>query len=91
MGCEDLMQQRKLVKPLMAMMHLRRALPCTCHARFCGRPAAVVQRLLAYFEEESKPCGNCDICGYPPQLWDATVATRNYCQPSIVYIVSMVS
>ncbi|MDR2690245.1 MAG: DNA helicase RecQ [Azoarcus sp.] len=34
------------------------------------------QRLLAYFGEESKPCGNCDNCLEPPQTWDATEAAR---------------
>jgi ATP-dependent DNA helicase RecQ len=29
-------------------------------------------RLLAYFGEESKPCGNCDTCIEPPATWDAT-------------------
>jgi ATP-dependent DNA helicase RecQ len=29
-------------------------------------------RLLAYFGETSKPCGNCDTCLEPPASWDAT-------------------
>ena len=33
-------------------------------------------RLLAYFGEESKPCGNCDNCLEPPATWDATEAAR---------------
>ncbi|MDH5857705.1 DNA helicase RecQ [Lampropedia aestuarii] len=31
-------------------------------------------RLLAYFDEPSKPCGNCDNCLNPPKTWDATKA-----------------
>lgn len=31
-------------------------------------------RLLAYFGEASKPCGNCDNCLSPPKTWDATKA-----------------
>jgi len=34
------------------------------------------QHLLAYFGEESVPCGNCDNCLEPPQTWDATDAAR---------------
>jgi ATP-dependent DNA helicase RecQ len=33
-------------------------------------------RLLAYFGEESAPCGNCDNCLAPPELWDATDPAR---------------
>jgi ATP-dependent DNA helicase RecQ len=32
--------------------------------------------LLAYFGEESAPCGNCDVCLDPPQCWDGTVAAQ---------------
>jgi ATP-dependent DNA helicase RecQ len=33
-------------------------------------------RLLAYFGEDSQPCGNCDNCVNPPATWDATEAAR---------------
>ncbi|WP_343629113.1 DNA helicase RecQ [Roseateles sp.] len=33
-------------------------------------------RLLTYFGEESKPCGNCDNCLNPPATWDATQAAQ---------------
>jgi ATP-dependent DNA helicase RecQ len=33
-------------------------------------------RLLAYFGEDSQPCGNCDNCLTPPATWDATEAAR---------------
>ncbi|MDO5641228.1 MAG: DNA helicase RecQ [Paracoccus sp. (in: a-proteobacteria)] len=29
-------------------------------------------RLLAYFGEDSGPCGNCDLCDSPPEVFDAT-------------------
>ena len=33
-------------------------------------------RLLAYFGEESAPCGKCDNCVNPPQLTDVTLAAK---------------
>jgi len=33
-------------------------------------------RLLDYFGEASKPCGNCDNCLNPPRVWDGTVAAQ---------------
>ena len=34
------------------------------------------QKLLAYFGEASEPCGHCDLCESPPELFDATDAVR---------------
>ena len=34
------------------------------------------QNLLAYFGESSGPCGNCDLCEHPPELFDGTDAVR---------------
>ncbi|GAA4221407.1 DNA helicase RecQ [Sagittula sp. NFXS13] len=34
------------------------------------------QALLAYFGEEAAPCGNCDLCDRPPELFDGTEAVR---------------
>ncbi|MFZ7091198.1 DNA helicase RecQ [Primorskyibacter sp. 2E233] len=34
------------------------------------------QALLAYFGEEAEPCGNCDLCDSPPELFDGTEAVR---------------
>ena len=34
------------------------------------------QVLLSYFGEASEPCGNCDLCDRPAQLFDATDAVR---------------
>ncbi|WP_289043970.1 DNA helicase RecQ [uncultured Aliiroseovarius sp.] len=31
------------------------------------------KQLLAYFGEDATPCGNCDLCATPPDLFDGTV------------------
>lgn len=33
-------------------------------------------RLLAHFGEKSEPCGNCDNCVRPPEMWDATLEAK---------------
>ena len=42
-----------------------------CESSSCRRV-----RLLRYFDEASAPCGNCDVCIEPPQVWDGTVAAQ---------------
>ncbi|MBL4813463.1 MAG: DNA helicase RecQ [Rhodobacteraceae bacterium] len=34
------------------------------------------QLLLGYFGETSEPCGNCDLCATPPEVFDGTTAVR---------------
>ena len=34
------------------------------------------QRLLGYFGEVTEPCGTCDLCDTPPDVFDATDAVR---------------
>jgi ATP-dependent DNA helicase RecQ len=34
------------------------------------------QKLLAYFGETSEPCGNCDLCASPPDVFDATTPVQ---------------
>lgn len=34
------------------------------------------QVLLSYFGETSEPCGNCDLCARPAEIFDATEAVR---------------
>ena len=33
-------------------------------------------QLLTYFGETAEPCGNCDLCDRPPEVFDATTAVR---------------
>ena len=43
---------------------------------FAEAPDCRRVRLLAYFGEASKPCGHCDNCVNPPELWDATLPAK---------------
>ncbi|WP_244815014.1 DNA helicase RecQ [Caballeronia sp. Lep1P3] len=73
-GLGDVVQQRKMIDESDADDAHKRvqtgkldALLGLCEAATCRRV-----RLLAYFGETSKPCGNCDTCLEPPASWDAT-------------------
>ena len=53
-------------------IHKLEAMLGLCESAQCRR-----QTLLAYFGETlSEPCGNCDNCLNPPELWDASEAAR---------------
>jgi len=43
---------------------------------YCEAPRCRRQVLLNYFGEERQPCGNCDVCAEPPELWDGTQAAQ---------------
>jgi len=43
---------------------------------YCEAPRCRRQVLLNYFGEERHPCGNCDVCSEPPELWDGTLAAQ---------------
>jgi ATP-dependent DNA helicase RecQ len=77
-GLADLVQHRRLIEQSEASEDYKRvssakldALLGLCETAGCRRV-----RLLAYFGEESPPCGNCDTCLEAPQTWDATEAAR---------------
>ena len=42
-----------------------------CESAKCRRVV-----LLNYFGEEAAPCGNCDVCIEPPEVWDGTIAAQ---------------
>ncbi|SAK76424.1 ATP-dependent DNA helicase RecQ [Caballeronia catudaia] len=73
-GLGDVVQQRKMIDESEADDAHKRvqtgkldALLGLCEVASCRRV-----RLLAYFGETSKPCGNCDTCLEPPASFDAT-------------------
>lgn len=77
-GLQDVVQQRRLIDGSEAAGAYKRvsaakldAMLGLCETTECRRA-----RLLAYFGETSKPCGNCDNCLDPPQSWDGTVAAQ---------------
>jgi ATP-dependent DNA helicase RecQ len=77
-GLGDVVQLRRMMEQSEGSEEFRRisfakldALLGLCETAGCRRV-----RLLAYFSEQSSPCGNCDTCLAPPQTWDATDAAR---------------
>ncbi|MBX3662747.1 MAG: DNA helicase RecQ [Burkholderiales bacterium] len=77
-GLGDVVQQRRMIDQSEGSEDYRRvsvakldALLGLCETAGCRRV-----RLLAYFGEAGEPCGNCDNCLEPPQVWDATEAAR---------------
>ncbi|UWP80641.1 DNA helicase RecQ [Dactylosporangium fulvum] len=77
-GLQDVVQQRKLIDGSEGDAAHRRGLAqhldamlALCETVECRRV-----QLLAYFGEQSGPCGNCDTCLSPPESWDGTVAAQ---------------
>ncbi|MFB9959115.1 DNA helicase RecQ [Agromyces bracchium] len=77
-GLQDVVQQRRMIDESPGdLAHRRRlashldAMLALCETVQCRR-----QNLLAYFGEQSAPCGNCDTCLEPPASWDGTVAAQ---------------
>jgi ATP-dependent DNA helicase RecQ len=77
-GLGDVVNQRRMIDASTAEVQFKRiasakldALLGLCEASSCRRV-----RLLSYFDEASAPCGNCDVCLEPPQVWDGTVAAQ---------------
>jgi ATP-dependent DNA helicase RecQ len=77
-GLADVVNQRRMIDDSPAGEEFKRgqrgkldALLALAEAHDCRRV-----RLLAYFGEDSRPCGNCDNCLSPPATWDATEASR---------------
>jgi len=77
-GLADVVNHRRMIEASEADDQFKRvagakldALLGLCEATTCRRV-----RLLAYFGEASSPCGNCDTCLEPPEVWDGTVAAQ---------------
>nr|WP_243696125.1 DNA helicase RecQ [Labedella phragmitis] len=77
-GLNDVVQQRRMIDESPGdLAHRRRlsahldAMLALCETVDCRRV-----NLLRYFGEESTPCGNCDTCITPPEVWDGTVPAQ---------------
>ncbi|MBL0151370.1 MAG: DNA helicase RecQ [Ideonella sp.] len=77
-GLVDVVNQRRMIDEGEAADDFKRlqrakldALLALAEAHDCRRV-----RLLAYFDEASESCGNCDNCLHPPAVWDGTEAAR---------------
>jgi len=77
-GLSDVVNQRRMIDESPAGEEFKRgqrkkldALLTLAESHDCRRV-----RLLRYFGEESKVCGNCDNCIEPPVTWDGTEAAR---------------
>ncbi|HZX38248.1 MAG TPA: DNA helicase RecQ [Streptomyces sp.] len=77
-GLQDVVQQRKMIEGSEGDEAHRRRLSAHVDAMLALCETAECRRvqLLAYFGEESSPCGNCDTCLTPPESWDGTVAAQ---------------
>ena len=77
-GLQDVVQQRRMIEESEADVSFKRmqsgrldAMLGLCETLSCRRV-----RLLAYFDQTSEACGNCDTCLNPPVSFDATEATQ---------------
>ena len=77
-GLGDLVNLRRLIEQSEGSEEFRRVSFAKLDALlgFCETAGCRRVRLLHYFGEEARPCGNCDTCLDPPQTWDATEAAR---------------
>jgi ATP-dependent DNA helicase RecQ len=77
-GLNDVVNQRRMIDESPAAEEFKAALRGKLDA-LLGLAEAIDcrrVRLLAYFGEASTPCGNCDNCITPPEVWDATDCAR---------------
>jgi ATP-dependent DNA helicase RecQ len=77
-GLGDVVQQRRMIAESEGDSKFKRIASAKLDALLglCETTACRRVRLLAYFGEPSKACGNCDTCLNPPQTWDGTVAVQ---------------
>ncbi|MGX9523283.1 DNA helicase RecQ [Alcaligenes nematophilus] len=77
-GLQDVVQLHRMINQSQGDAAHRRqqgqaldAMLGLCETISCRR-----QRLLAYFDQQIEPCGNCDTCLEAPEAWDGTVAAQ---------------
>mgnify|MGYP001627255510 CR=1 FL=1 len=77
-GLQDVVNQRRMIDESPAAEEFKQVLRGKLDALLALAEATDCRRvrLLAYFGEQSRPCGNCDNCLSPPPIWDGTEAAR---------------
>ncbi|MFE8647115.1 DNA helicase RecQ [Sphingomonas sp. NCPPB 2930] len=77
-GLQDVVNQRRMIDESPAGEQFKQALVGKLEALLALAEATDCRRvrLLSYFGEASTPCGNCDNCLNPPELWDGTEAAQ---------------
>ena len=77
-GLNDVVIHRQMIEDSPSPIEQKRverqkldAMLAYCESAQCRRVV-----LLNYFGEDAVPCGNCDVCIDPPQVWDGTVAAQ---------------
>jgi ATP-dependent DNA helicase RecQ len=77
-GLNDVVIHRQMIEDSASPVEQKRverqkldAMLAYCESAHCRRVV-----LLNYFGEDAAPCGNCDVCIEPPQVWDGTVAAQ---------------
>jgi len=77
-GLQDVVNQRRMIDDGDAAEEFKAVLRGKLDALLALAEATDCRRvrLLSYFGEDSRPCGNCDNCLQPPAVWDGTDAAR---------------
>ncbi len=77
-GLQDVVNQARMIDESPAGEEFKRVMRGKLDALLSLAEAVDCRRvrLLGYFGERSTPCGNCDNCLTPPQVWDGTDAAR---------------
>jgi ATP-dependent DNA helicase RecQ len=90
-GLQDVVNQRRMIDESPAEETFKQGLRGKLDALLGLAEATDCRRvrLLHYFGEVSRPCGNCDNCLLAPAVWDATDAARKLL--STVYRVQQMS
>jgi len=90
-GLQDVVNQRRMIDESPAAEEFKQGLRGKLEALLGLAEATDCRRvrLLAYFDEASQACGNCDNCLQPPDVWDATDAARKLL--STIYRVQQMS
>jgi ATP-dependent DNA helicase RecQ len=90
-GLQDVVNQRRMIDESPAGDDFKQVMRGKLDALLTLAEGADCRRvrLLAYFDEASLPCMNCDNCLNPPNVWDGTDAARKLL--STIYRVQQAS